>query len=195
MPVLARGFGTAKRDDELGTVRVRRPELRSGDTPAALDLDAARAHCREVGARVWLAHADTHAKAASDDLGNDATAHGFTAVAQDLRPALAVGDPVHAERRARCQQLFANHVAFERAASMAAVFLGESHADVAALAAALRERGVVYGPGIGARLTAAHPALLVEKRARFAAQRLRRARQAGGLELEPQLTSSGWSPV
>ncbi len=68
----------------------------------------------------------------------------------DERPALTVGNPVGADRRARGQHLFQHDVAFERAPLLAAVALGPGHPNPAALAHAAAEGGIVAVPAFGA---------------------------------------------
>src|SRR5690242_9210188 len=131
--------GAAQRDHEMRLVRAAGPDLAAGDGEAALDCDGLGADRGEVRAAVGLAHADAEIALALDDARQHRLTLLLAAEAQDERPALAVGHPMRADRRARRQQLLGDDVALEEAPLLPAIFLGPGHADPAALAEAATE--------------------------------------------------------
>ena len=124
-------------------MRVRRPQLAAVDAKTAVDLHCARARPRKVGAGIRLAHADAERQVAACDPREEVILLLVGAIAQDVRAALAIGGPMEADGCAGGEHLLDQHVAFERGAFVAAVFLGPGHADPAALGHLAGERLVV----------------------------------------------------
>src|SRR6185295_10487597 len=96
--------------------------------------------------RVGLAHANREEALAGGDPGQDLAFRPLAAVAQDLVAALAVRDPVRADRRAAREHFLGDHVALERRALMSAEPFRPAHADVAAGAALAAERRIEAVP-------------------------------------------------
>jgi hypothetical protein len=127
--------GAHERDHQLTLLRVAGPDLLAVDAPATVgELLGARAHRSEVRSGAGLRHADATQDLAARHAGQILLTLLFGAVSQQVRPRLAIGNPMRADRRTRGEQLFEQYVAFERAAFVAAVALRPDHADPAACA-------------------------------------------------------------
>ena len=108
--------------------------------------------------------------------------------AQQQRPALPVGHPVAAHRRARGEHFLQHHVALERAALVPAVALGPGHADPAARAHLAAEFAVAAAPGTHAFGDGALGQVLGEEGAHLGAQHL--ALRKGRRRLEAQVVQA-----
>ena len=170
-------IGAHQRDRVMRLVRVARPHLRAGHLVAAADRDRAGADRGQIGAGIRLAHADREKDFAAADAGQKILALLVAAVAQQERPALPVGDPVAADRRAGCEQFLGDRIAFEKAALAAAIALRPRHADPAALAEAAAEIGGAVRAEIAVRGPAPGGEFVGDKLADFAgaAPRIRAA--------------------
>ena len=92
--------GAHQHDRVVRVVGVRRPHLGAVDHPVAVGVPGRlRADRGEVGAGVRLAHPDDEEALARGDARQDLLALLLGAVAQQVRPGLAVGDPVRGHRR------------------------------------------------------------------------------------------------
>ena len=151
--LLVERAGAHERDHQLAVLRVAGPDLLAVDAPAAVrQFLGARAHRRQVRSGAGLRHADATQDLAARHAGQIVPALLLRAIAQQVRSRLAIRDPMRADRRTGREQLFEQHVAFERAALVAAVTLRPHHADPAARAELARELGIEHGPAVGATL-------------------------------------------
>ena len=109
------------------------------------------------------------------------------AVANDGRPALAIGGEVDARRRIGDAEFFGQHVALEEAALAAAIFLRPGHADPAfrrdTLGEFLGVRAFLAASRV-IRVERAFGDLFSQERTRFAPQDLAGFRQADRIEGE-----------
>src|SRR5205823_10855090 len=96
--------------------------------------------------RIRLAHADGERQLAAGDGRQEALALRLGAEAEEERPALPLGHPVSAGRRAGRQQLLQQNVALEEGALLAAVLLRPREPDPAARTELLAERGIEAAP-------------------------------------------------
>src|SRR5438093_3164749 len=195
MLLVRHDLGAEQRDRVIGQVRVRRPHLGAVDEIAAVRLRGARADRREVRARVGLAHADGERQLAAHDARQDLLPLRLRAEAQQQRPALPVGHPVGAHRRAGGQQLLHHHVALEERALVAAVRLGPRHADPAARAHATRELAVEPAPRLRALDRRGAAEFLAEELAHLRAEALRLGRQVVEREAEEGRHGGEWTTM
>ena len=130
-------------------MRAAGPDLRAGYRPAAVHPGRRRPDRGQVGARVWFGQADGEVAFAPGDDRQVPPLQQLTAVPQQVRPDLAVGDPVRRDRGSGGQELLHHDVAFQRRTSAAAVLARYRHADPAAFGQAAAERLVPSGePGV-----------------------------------------------
>src|SRR5205085_707626 len=114
---MAFAFGRANQADHvIRDVRVGGPDLLAVHAPAALHLVAARADRSKIAAGAGLAHADTEAQLTPRDARQQRLALLLGAEAQKEGTALAVRDPMEADRCSGRQQLLDHNVAFGKAA-------------------------------------------------------------------------------
>jgi hypothetical protein len=163
---------------------VARPHLGAVDDVAAILAHRPRANRGQVGAGVWLAHADGEGELAPHDGRQEALALRLGAEAQQQRSALALGDPVRAGRGTGGEQLFEQHVALQERPLLTAVALGPREPDPAAGAELAAELGIEAAP----RSRPAHrrpiPERLTEERADLLAEGLGLRWQVEQLEVE-----------
>jgi hypothetical protein len=140
----------AQQDDEgVRAVRAAGPDLRAGYRPAAVHPPRRRPDRGEVGARVRFGQPDGEVAGALGDGRQVPPLQELTAVPQQVRPDLPVGDPVGRDRGAGRQELLHHDVAFQRRAAGTAVLRRYRHADPAAFGQAAAERLVPSGePGV-----------------------------------------------
>ncbi len=171
--------GAAKQDHVMRAVRIRGPHFGAVDQEAALHRARTRAHGREIGAGIRLAHANAKIAFAGGDARQDIVFLLVGADAQQQRSALPVRDPMATNGRTGGKHFFQHNIAFERGALMAAIPLRPGHADPALRAHLAAELRIEAAPGAAALLRRAICILLAEKGAHFAAQRfgLRRMRR------------------
>jgi hypothetical protein len=121
-----------QRDHQLALPGVAGPDLLAVDAPATIrQLLRASAHRRQVRSRARLRHADATKNLAARHARQIFLALLFRAVTQQVRSRLAIRDPMRTNRRAGREQLFEQHITFERAAFVATITLRPHHADPA----------------------------------------------------------------
>ncbi len=118
--------------------------------PASAPALGARADRGQVRTGIGLAHADAVVALAAADARQVFVALGLGAVAQDLRAALPVGDPVRGYGRAGGKQFLDHDIARERSRLAAAVASRQGHAQPAATAEFAAEFGIGPHPRVGA---------------------------------------------
>ena len=172
----------AQHDDPVVLVGRCRPDLATVEHPAVAVADGLRRDRRQIAATVGLAHADAERQLAAADAGEESLLLLLGAELGDHRARLPVGHPVMADRGAPAQQLLDDDEAIDGRAIVAAVLLGQCHAQPATLAELARERRDPSPRSSRARVRTSH----VEVRTRGtrrprAAARVRRpsARPAG----------------
>ena len=120
---------------------------------AAIDLFRLGPGRGQIGTGIRLGHADAETAFTGGNTWQEGFALFLGSGGQDDVAGLTVSDPVPCHGRARGQQFFHHHVAFQEGAFMAAIFFRPCHADPALVAQLLAEfradahpvPGPVYG--------------------------------------------------
>src|ERR1700730_15852487 len=122
------------------------PDFLSIEAPSFAVALRAGAYACEVGAGIWLAHADAKKSFSAGDRGKMALLLGLGAIFENEGPALAVRDPVSRDGSTEIEQFLYNNEAGKRAALRAPVFAWECDPEVAALAQLAAEIGIESSP-------------------------------------------------
>ena len=191
MALLGRAGCAHEGDHVVGAVGETRPHFAACDAPAAIDFVGARADAGEVGPGVGFAHADGEVALAGGDTRQNFAFRPRAAVAQDLRPRLALGHPMAHDGGARRQQFLDDDVALERGAFLAAELFGPGHAEQASGATFGAERFIGFDHGADGWLEAAIRAFLGAEGADLGPEARGLRRHGHGLEVEMAHRSSG----
>ena len=140
-------LGATQHDEPVVLVGAAGPDLRAVHEPAVLGPRGAGGHRGQIAARIGLAHADRERQLAAADRRQEPLLLRVGPEAVDHRSALAIGDPVVADRRAPPQQLLDDHEPIDGAAIAAPVARRQGHADPPPVGQRLGER----------RIPVAHP--------------------------------------
>ena len=141
-------FAAYQGDHEMADMRAAGPDLLPVDHPIRAIAPCRGADRGEVRTRPRFAQTDAGEGFAARDLWHPAALQFLVSKPQQQWPALPVGNPVCADRRARSKQFLDHDIAFELAAFMPAVFLGPGHAEQPGLAQLFAELRVCLGPAI-----------------------------------------------
>ena len=166
-----RAAGPAEQDHIVRLMREAGPDLGAGNPVKIAVADRLGPGCREVRARIRLAHPDPKGQFAFGDPGQDRVFLFRCAKFDDRWAALTISDPVRTNRRAKGQRFFDHHIPFVSAAFVATVFLGPGHAKVSGLPHREAELPAEAIPVVAALTRGAVAKLLLQKRPELAAQR------------------------
>src|SRR5204863_2475840 len=100
----------------------------------AVGLGRARLRRKQIGAGIWLAHADRETYFAAADARQDIHLDVLGRVFQKHRATLAVGDEEASRRRIGDAHFLGHDITLEERALVAAIFLRPGHAEPAARA-------------------------------------------------------------
>jgi hypothetical protein len=138
--------GAHQRNHEVAVVGVRGPDFLAVQQPARIALHRTGSHTRQVRTRAGFAHANAVKSLAPANGRQVALLLRFGAVLEQQGAALAVGDPMRADRRAKVQKLFHQHVTRKRASPCATISWRERDAQPTLAGQGSAEFGVVTHP-------------------------------------------------
>ncbi len=158
LPVFRRTRRAHQRDHVLAVMRVGRPDLAAGQTPAAFAA-------RWRGCARWRDRSPSPARSCRcrkmprrHRCAAGRSPSALRCRTENQRTALTVGDPVRGDRRACRQQFLDQHEASERIHACAAVARGQGQADPAACGETPAEVRVEAHPRTGANVGASRAA-------------------------------------
>jgi len=125
VPIFPGLAGSHERDQVMGMMCVRRPNLAAVDGPSAIPALRARPDGRQIGAGLGLAHPDSEETFASADSRKDGVLRALAPMREDLRAGLAVGDPVREAGRPRRQHFSRDDEADQSGLPPSTIFLGQ----------------------------------------------------------------------